>query len=217
MPTNRWTLTRSQKSKYSRAVERMRAAGADLAPFAFDCPWVRVNHCLAASWVRTWTGDSVFVIYVRIVGLAPKTIVRGFELTSPQWEFDAYVLDDPTVRNSALQLYRMLDGSSFHRSEVLNHRVGSEGLLHHGDLTKGSPRCPFATIKSPQCRSSCRSLNSLTTCTSSSSSCRLNTLQCGLNHGHRAGGVSLNWHKAQCYRSSCSRNSVTGDEGAGKK
>jgi len=133
MPRNRWTLTRLQKSDYSRAVERMRAAGADLAPIAFDCPWVRVTHCPAASWVRSWTGATVFVIHVRMVGLAPKIIVQGFDLSSPEWEFNAYVLDDPAVGNSAHQLYRVLDGSRFHRSEVLNHRVDAEGILRHGD------------------------------------------------------------------------------------
>src|SRR4029077_20721769 len=79
MPRNRWTLTRSQKSEYSAAVERMRVAGAELAPFAFDCPWVRVTHCLAASCVRAWTGASVFVIHVRMVGLASKIVLQGFE------------------------------------------------------------------------------------------------------------------------------------------
>jgi hypothetical protein len=90
-----------------------------------------------ASYVRTWTGPSVFVIHVRMVGLAPKIIVQGFELSSPEWEFNAYVLDDPTVGNSAQQLYRMLDGSRFHRSEVLNHRIDAEGILRHGDVTEG--------------------------------------------------------------------------------
>ena len=115
MPRNRWMPTRSQKLQYGRAIERMRAAGADLAPFAFDCEWIKVTHSPAASWMRTWTGASVLAIYIRILGLAPKTVIQGFELSSPEWEFNAYVLDDPAVGNSAQQLYRMLDGSRFHR------------------------------------------------------------------------------------------------------
>ena len=115
----------------------MRAAGADLAPFAFDCEWIKVTHSPAASWIRTWRGASVLAIYIRILGLAPKTVIQGFELSSPEWEFNAYVLDDPAVGNSAQQLYRMLDGSRFHRSEVLNHRVDAEGILRRDDVMEG--------------------------------------------------------------------------------
>lgn len=137
MPRNRWTLTRSQKSEYCNAVKRMRAAGADLAPFCSDGPWIRVAHCAAASCVRTWTGASVFVIHVRIVGLAPKTVLQGFDLSSPEWELNAYVLNDPAEGNSKQQLYRMLDRTRFHRDEVLNHRVDAEGILRHGDVIEG--------------------------------------------------------------------------------
>ena len=31
----------------------------------------------------------------------------------------------------------MLDGVQFHRSEVLNHRVDVEGILHHGEVMEG--------------------------------------------------------------------------------
>lgn len=137
MPRNRWMLTRSQKSEYRRAVERMRAAGAELSPLGFDCPWIRTNHCPAAGCVRTWTEATVFVIYLRVVGLASRTVIQGFELSSPEWEFNAYLLDDPAEGNSSEQLYRMLDGSRFHRDEVLNHRVDAEGVLRHGDVMEG--------------------------------------------------------------------------------
>ena len=72
-----------------------------------------------------------------MVGLAPKIVIQGFELSSPEWEFNAYALDDPAVGNSAQQLCRMLDGSRFHRSEVLNHRVDAAGILRHGDVVEG--------------------------------------------------------------------------------
>src|SRR5580704_1224700 len=137
MPRNRWTLTRSQKSEYGTAIKRMRAGGADLTPFDTDCPWVRMTHFPHASCVRTWTGASVFVIHVPIVGLAPKIVLQGFDLSSPEWELNPYVLDDPGVSNSAPQLYRMLDGSRFHRSEVLNHRADVDGTLRHGDVMEG--------------------------------------------------------------------------------
>jgi hypothetical protein len=137
MPRNRWTLTRSQKSEYGTAIKRMRAAGADLPHCRSDSPWIRVTHFPHASCVRTWTGASVFVIHVRIVGLAPKIVLQGFDLSSPEWELNAYVLDDPGVKNSRKQLYRTLDGVRFHRTEVLNHRVDVEGILHHGEVMEG--------------------------------------------------------------------------------
>jgi hypothetical protein len=87
--------------------------------------------------VRTWTGASAFLIHVRMVGLAPKIVLQGFELSSPEWEFNAYVLDDPAVAKSAQQFYRTLDGCLFHRSEILNHRVDAEGILRHGDVMEG--------------------------------------------------------------------------------
>lgn len=86
--------------------------------------------------MRTWTGACVFVIHIRMGGLA-KIVLQGFDLSSAEWEFNAYILDDPAERNSAQQFYRMLDGSRFHRSEVLNHRVDGEGVLRRGDVMEG--------------------------------------------------------------------------------
>ena len=137
MPRNRWTLSLSKKQEYSRAVERMCATGADLAPWGLGDAWARVIPCSMASYVRSWSGATVFVVRLRIVGLARKTILRGFDLCSPEWEPDAYVLDDPTVKNPEVQGYRMLDKSFFDLREVLNHRVGPEWVLRRGDLMEG--------------------------------------------------------------------------------
>jgi hypothetical protein len=81
--------------------------------------------------------SCVFVLYLRIVGLASKSILQDFELSSPACPLNAYVLDDPAVSNSACKLYRLLDGETFHRSEVLNHRLEDEGRLGRGKVIEG--------------------------------------------------------------------------------
>jgi hypothetical protein len=98
--------------------------------------WIAAIPDPVGSYVRTWTSATVFAIYVRIVALAPL-IIHRFDLWSPDWAFNACLLDDPTGANSAQHLYRMLDKSSFHRSEVLNHRVDAEGKLRRGDVIEG--------------------------------------------------------------------------------
>ena len=45
--------------------------------------------------VRSWSHATVFALTVRIVGVAPKTAIQGFRLTSPGSDFDAYILEDP--------------------------------------------------------------------------------------------------------------------------
>jgi hypothetical protein len=115
----------------------MRTAGAELNNSGFDADWVRVMSCPAASSVRTWSGGTVFSIHVLLLGLAPKTILQGFELSSPAWEFAAYVLDDPSAESLAPRPYRTLDGSLFDQTEALNHRVGPRGVLRHGDVMEG--------------------------------------------------------------------------------
>lgn len=81
--------------------------------------------------------SCVFVLYLRIVGLAPKVILQDFELSSPASPLNAYVLDDPAINNSASKLYRLLDGETFHRNEVLNHRLEGEGPLGRGKVIEG--------------------------------------------------------------------------------
>lgn len=80
MPKNSWTLTRSKKSDYRKVIEQMRAVGADLDPSAFgegNCEWIKVTPCPPFSYLRTWTGATVFVIHVRMVGLAPQDAYPG--------------------------------------------------------------------------------------------------------------------------------------------
>jgi len=87
--------------------------------------------------VRAMPTSCVFVLYLRIVGQAPKVILHEFELSSPVWPLNAYVLDDPAFSNSACNLYRLLNGEKFHRNEVLNHRLEGEGRLGCGNVMEG--------------------------------------------------------------------------------
>src|SRR5579862_7667957 len=140
MPMRRWTLTRREEAEYRNLAERMRTAGAELDPSTFEkctLPWINLKVCPVRSYVRATPTFCVFVLYLRIVGLAPKVILQEFELSSPVWPLNAYILDDPAVNNSACKLYRLLDGETFHRNEVLNHRLEGEGRLGRGKVIEG--------------------------------------------------------------------------------
>ena len=124
--------------EYAKLVKRMRAAGADLAPPEPEAEWIRiyVDHPIVGD-VRSWSHATVFSLNVRIIGVAPKTVIQGFRLTSPGWDFDAYVLVDPLEGSSLRDFYSMLDRSRYPRPEVLNHRLGTEGILRRGDTIEG--------------------------------------------------------------------------------
>jgi hypothetical protein len=137
MPRNRWTLDASTKVEYAKLTKRMRAAGADLAPPESEAEWIEVRHYPAGGAVRSWSRATVFVLSVRIVGIAPKIVIQGFELSSPGWDLDLYILEDPAARSSRCGMYRTLDGSRYDRREILNHRLGREGILRRGDVIEG--------------------------------------------------------------------------------
>ena len=140
MPIQRWTLTRSEEAQYRKMTERMHAAGAELDPSAFathESRWITLKVCSVDSYVRATLTSCVFVLYVRIVGLVPKVILQDFDLSSNAWLLNAYILDDPTVSNSACKFYHLLHGEKFHHTEVLNHRVEGEGRLGRGDVMEG--------------------------------------------------------------------------------
>jgi hypothetical protein len=138
MPKDRWTLNASMKAANAKLTKRMIAAGADLAPPEpeMDCIRIYVDPTLGA--VRSWSHATVFSLAVRILGVAPKTVIQGFRLTSPGWDLDAYVLEDPAGGSSPRDFYRMLDRSRYQRLEAVNHRLGPEGILRRGDTIEGS-------------------------------------------------------------------------------
>ena len=138
MPRNRWTLDASTQAEYAKLTKRMRDAGSDLAPPDPATAWIDLRHDPTGSAVRSWSEGTVFALYIRIVGVAPRTVIQGFVLSSPGWDFDPYILEDPAGRSSLLHTYKLLDGSRYDRSEVLNHRViDKEGVVRHGSAIEG--------------------------------------------------------------------------------
>jgi hypothetical protein len=71
------------------------------------------------------------------VALATKVIIQDFEVRSPVRDLGTWLVQDPMVNRSDQKFYRVWDGSRFHRNEVLNHRVGKEGVLRRGDEMEG--------------------------------------------------------------------------------
>ena len=139
MSRQKWTLTQAEQTEYRKRVERLRAAGADLDASSFesaDRDWIKITHD-RLSYVRALPTGSLFLIPARIVGLAPKVIIQGFELSSPAMDLGAWFLEDPTVNRSDSRLYRFRDGTDFDRNEVLNHRVDAQGTLRYGDVMEG--------------------------------------------------------------------------------
>jgi len=140
MPRLRWTLTHREQAEYKRILERLRAAGADVdlsTLEATDKPWLSLKCCPEGSSVRTMPAACVFVIYIRIVALAPKVVLQDFDVSSPDWPLNAYMLGDPSVRRSSDQFYLLLDRTKMYRDEVLNHRIDAEGILRRGDVLEG--------------------------------------------------------------------------------
>lgn len=139
MSRQKWTLTEGERSEYRKRVERLRAAGADLDVSSFgpaDPEWIKITHD-RVSQVRALPTASLFLIPTRIVALAPKVIIQGFELSSPAMDLAAWFLEDPTVNRSDQRFYRFRDGTDFHRDGVLNHRVDAQGTLRYGEVMEG--------------------------------------------------------------------------------
>jgi hypothetical protein len=140
MPGRRRRLTKSEEAEFHRIAERMRAAGADIDPSTFRTtatPWICLKCCRTASSVSAMPAACVFVVYLRIVALAPKVVLQEFDLTSPDWPLNAVILGDPGGSNSANEFYRLLDRTRYHRNEVVNHRLDEEGILRRGDILEG--------------------------------------------------------------------------------
>lgn len=137
MPRQKWNLTSAEKATWGKQVERLRAAGADLdisglSPTAPD--WIKITHYQVVC-VHALPAASLFLIPTRIVSLAPRVVIQGFELSSPALDLAAWFLEDPG--RSGSQLYRLCDGTDFHRTDVLNHRVDTAGTLRYGEVLEG--------------------------------------------------------------------------------
>jgi len=136
MPRMRWRIPDIELRQYRSIIRELNACGADLDlsllrngdPFTLEC-----RDCYA----RTVQCGSVYVLSVSLLGLAPRTVLTDFELTSPEYDLSTYLMGDPQLARLTNDIYRLLDGTTFHRNEVLNHRVGKDGVLRHGAQLEG--------------------------------------------------------------------------------
>jgi len=133
MSRQRWALTQTEKGEFRKRIERLRAAGADLDVSSFESAsrdWIQVMHDQVSS-VHALPTSSFLIIPARIVALAPRIIIQGFEVSSPAMDLDAWFFP------SENKCYHFRDGTNFDRSEVLNHRVEAAGTLRHGEMMDG--------------------------------------------------------------------------------
>jgi hypothetical protein len=138
-----WEISKEKQQLYRKSAERLVAAGADLdlsSSAPASTPWVKITQVpeMLANYVRMSPGGLLYVALVHIVALAPKVVIQEYRLSSSEWEVAAWFPGDPRENRSSDPYYYYLpDHSTFHRDEVLNHRVGAQGTLHHGDVMEG--------------------------------------------------------------------------------
>jgi hypothetical protein len=132
----RWRLSELELHQYRSVVRDLNASGAGLDvgclrngdQFELDC-----FDCYA----RTVQYGAVYVLSLSLLGLAPKTVLAQFDLASPELDQGTYLLEDPHLVSSSEEMYRLPDKTVFHRREVLNHRIGKDGVLLRGDQLEG--------------------------------------------------------------------------------
>jgi hypothetical protein len=89
------------------------------------------------GYARTVQYGAIYVLSLSFLGLAPKTVLAEFDLASPELDSGTCLLEDPHLASSSEEMYRLPDKTVFHRSEVLNHRIGKDGVLLRGDRLEG--------------------------------------------------------------------------------
>ena len=97
---------------------------------------------MLASYVRAFREGSLFVMQISILALATKVIVRDFALSSGLRSASRFA-DRSMLGGFESPVLPPSRRNDFHRDEVLNHRIGSDGTLRRGDLLEGvllSPR-----------------------------------------------------------------------------
>ena len=137
-----WEISKEKQQLYRKSAERLVAAGAHL-DLSSSAPartrWVKITQVaeMLASYVRILPGLSLYVVWVRIVALAPKVVIQEYRLSSSEWEVAAWFPGDPRENRSSDPYYCLPDHSTFPRDEVLNHRLGAQGTLRRGDPMEG--------------------------------------------------------------------------------
>lgn len=142
MPRTRWRLTKAEEVRYQEQALRLKAAGCDIEMVEEHPEPSRVritqDEGLLTSYVADWSPSGVlYVLRVAIVSLVPRFIIRDHDLSAFAWDPLASFLTDPGLLWPYDDLYRLPDGSTLRRHEVLNHRIDKEGTLARGALMEG--------------------------------------------------------------------------------
>lgn len=136
MPRSRWRIPESELRRYRTIIRELNTGGArlDLGPLRPEDPLkVSFFDCHA----RTVERSSVYVVSVSLLGLASTTILSAFDLASQDFDLVVDFLEDPRLSRPQDEVYRLPDGTTFHRNEVLNHRTGRSGVLRRGHQLEG--------------------------------------------------------------------------------
>src|SRR3974390_3353302 len=118
---HRWRLSETEKREYRVIGEELNAAGAMLDLSSFRTPTTSMLRLqqVGEAYARTYDRGSVYVVHVSILCLASLLILDEFTVGSSDWNLGAYMVDDPIIASPSNLLYRMMDGTTFHRNEVL--------------------------------------------------------------------------------------------------
>ena len=136
MPRTRWRIPQAEARSYRLLIRQLNKGGARL-----DYGPLRPEKPIALSffdcYAYTVQYGSVYVLWVAFLGLASNTILAGFDLSSVDFDLAMDFLEDPRLARSESQSYYLPDRTPFDRSQVLNHRVGEDGILQRGHQLEG--------------------------------------------------------------------------------
>jgi len=136
VPRTRWSIRQAEVRHYREIVRELIAGGArlELGPLRSQEP---VAFSFSDCYAYNVQYGSVFVLGVSLLSLAPSIILSGFSLTSPDFDLAVDFLEDPRQTRSESEFYYLPDRTPFHRSQVLNHRIGEDGILRRGHELEG--------------------------------------------------------------------------------
>jgi hypothetical protein len=140
MSKTKRSLTIAEQHEHRELIERLVAGGADFDPSTFvrgSKPRIQISQVpeMLASFAGSSRSGFHYVVYVHIVVLVGKVLIEHFDLSSSEWEMGTYVIE-PSFAKSREPEYRLGDGATFSRDEVLNHRFGKKNL-RSGDVMEG--------------------------------------------------------------------------------
>jgi hypothetical protein len=126
MSRKKWRLTNAEQVEYRQLIQTLRIGGADLDPNAglpSGPPWLNLEHSPLSGRVLV-SVDTQFLIHVKLVVTVPKIIIEEVEASTPAWDEEVFLVDEPRrVSCSRSPRYLLADNSSLGLDEVLNQRL----------------------------------------------------------------------------------------------